>query len=120
MADQSEFKRICQVADRVSYKCIKTPCDENKSDSIEVVLKDTVDDTSDSNDVKLTFVGCDELFATRYEIGKLNTRDIVAPEEIHEKVAFLRNFVESALFLVQIQVFSENVCFLIKNQLENE
>ena len=33
-------------------------------------------------------------------IGKINTRDIVDPEEIHEKVAFLRNFVGSALFLV--------------------
>ena len=43
-------------------------------------------------------------------IGKINTRDIVEPEEIHEKVVFLRNFVGSALFLV----FGTNLGFFRK------
>ena len=33
-------------------------------------------------------------------IGKINTRDIVSPQEIHEKVIFLENIVGSALFLI--------------------
>jgi hypothetical protein len=43
-------------------------------------------------------------------IGKINTRDIVAPEEIHEKVVFLRNIVGSALF----PIFGTNLGFLRK------
>ena len=43
-------------------------------------------------------------------IGKVNTRDIVEPEEIHQKVRFFENLAGSALFVI----FCDKSCFLME------
>ena len=46
-------------------------------------------------------------------IGKVNTRDIVEPLEIHQKVGISQNLVGSALFVI----FCDKYCFLMKKSI---